>query len=129
MFNRQGGDSMQEKYRCQLMRELCDQQVRFAPREKKAEQVDRAERLLREIDPQKTYSYEFVCFRVTGYRPEFAPVVAISGADLLPDLHQFIEDVSDAANLPADEAGEPVLTVEELSKQFNVSTKTISRWR
>ncbi|MFN9878511.1 MAG: sigma-70 family RNA polymerase sigma factor [Planctomycetota bacterium] len=120
---------MQEKYRCQLMRELCDQQVRFAPREKKAEQVDRAERLLREIDPQKTYSYEFVCFRVTGYRPEFAPVVAISGADLLPDLHQFIEDVSDAANLPADEAGEPVLTVEELSKQFNVSTKTISRWR
>jgi len=120
---------MQEKYRCQLMRELCDQQVRFAPREKKAEQVDRAERLLREIDPQKTYSYEFVCYKITGYRPESVGVVAISGADLLPDLHQFIEDVSDAANLPADDAGDRVYTVEELSRQFNVSTKTISRWR
>ena len=118
---------MQEKYRCQLMRELCDQQVRFAPREKKAEQVDRAERLLREIDPQKTYSYEFVCYKITGYRPESVGVVAISGADLLPDLHQFIEDVSDAANLPADDAGDRVYTVEELSRQFNVSTKTISR--
>ncbi len=37
--------------------------------------------------------------------------------------------MSDAANVPADAAGEPVLTVEELSKMFNVSTKTISRWR
>jgi hypothetical protein len=48
--------------------------------EKKAEQVDRAERLLREIDPQKTYSYEFVCYKITGYRPESVGVVAISGA-------------------------------------------------
>ena len=31
--------------------------------------------------------------------------------------------------MPADAAGERVLTVEELAKQFNVSTKTISRWR
>ena len=31
--------------------------------------------------------------------------------------------------MPADNIGEQVLTVEELAKQFNVSTKTISRWR
>ena len=31
--------------------------------------------------------------------------------------------------MPADAAGERVLTVEELSKLFKVSTKTISRWR
>ena len=47
-----------------------DQQVRFAPREKKLEQVNRAERLLGEIDPRKTYSYEFLCFRITDFRPE-----------------------------------------------------------
>ena len=29
----------------------------------------------------------------------------------------------------AEDAGEPVHTVEDLSKMFNVSTKTISRWR
>ena len=37
-----------------------------------------------------------------------------------------VEDLSDAAAVPADEAGEPVLTLEELSRQLNVSTKTIS---
>ena len=31
--------------------------------------------------------------------------------------------------MPAEAAGEQVLTVEELAKRFNVSTKTISRWR
>lgn len=120
---------MHEKYRCPLIRELCDQQVRFAPREKKAEQVDRAERLLREIDPRKTYSYEFVCYKVTGYRPESTPLVTLTGEELIQDLHQFIEDVSDAANLPANDAGQPVHTVDDLSRMFNVSTKTISRWR
>ena len=120
---------MHLQYHCDEIRGLRDQQVRFAPREKKAEQVDRAERLLREIDPDKTYSYEFVCYRVTGYRPETNPIVAVSGVDLIQDLHLFIEDVSDAANLPADDAGQPVHTVDELSKMFNVSTKTISRWR
>ena len=31
--------------------------------------------------------------------------------------------------MPVETAGERVLTVEQLAKQFNVSTKTISRWR
>ena len=53
----------------------------------------------------------------------------MSGARGAHDLRLFVEDLSDAANVPADAAGEPVLTVEELSKKFNVSTKTISRWR
>ena len=37
--------------------------------------------------------------------------------------------MSDAAGVPAEAAGETVLTVEELAKRFSVSTKTISRWR
>ena len=41
----------------------------------------------------------------------------------------MIEDLSDAAALPTDAAGEQVHTVEDLSKLFDVSTKTISRWR
>ena len=45
------------------------------------------------------------------------------------DLRLFVEDLSDAADLPADAMGEQVFTVEELARQFNVSTKTISRWR
>jgi RNA polymerase primary sigma factor/RNA polymerase sigma factor len=120
---------MHSDYRSMMMKQLRDQQVRFAPRERKLEQVENAERLMGEISPDKTYPYEFVCFRVTGFRPSATPHLAVGGEDLERDLQRFIEDVSDAANVRVEEAGQPVYTVDDLSRMFNVSTKTISRWR
>ena len=120
---------MHTDYHISAMRQLRDQQVRFAPRDKKIEQVYRAERLLNEIDSERTYTYEYLCFRITDYRPETRPAVRINGEDAGHDLRLFVEDVSDAADIPVESAGEPVLTVDELSRVFNVSTKTISRWR
>ena len=52
-----------------IIRQLRDQQVRFAPREKKIEQVNRAEKLLAELDPARTYTYEYLCYRITDFRP------------------------------------------------------------
>ena len=40
-----------------------------------------------------------------------------------------IQKLPNPANVPSGAAGERVVTVEELAKRFNVSTKTISRWR
>ena len=111
------------------IRQLRDQQVRFAPREKRIEQAAQAERLLRELDPARTYPYEYICYRVTNYRPESYPDLRLSGQEASHDLRLFVEDVSDSAGVAAEAAGERVLTVEELARQFNVSTKTISRWR
>jgi RNA polymerase primary sigma factor/RNA polymerase sigma factor len=111
------------------IRQLRDQQVRFAPREKRIQQAAQAERLLRELDPGRSYPYEYICYRVTNYRPESYPDLRLSGQEASHDLRLFVEDVSDSAGVPAEAAGERVLTVEELAKQFNVSTKTISRWR
>jgi len=112
-----------------VMRELRDQQVRFAPREKKLEQVNRAEKLLAELDPSRTYTYEYLCYRITDFRPQAHPNKKLSGDETIHDLRLFVEDLSDAANVRAEAAGEQVMTVEQLSKLFNVSTKTISRWR
>ena len=120
---------MHTDYKCDSIRELKDQQVRFAPREKKIEQVDCAEKLLAEIDIKKDYNYEFVTFKITGFRPEKSTIVKINGADLRHDLHCLIEDLSESANISAKDIPQPVHTVDELSKMFNVSTKTISRWR
>jgi RNA polymerase primary sigma factor/RNA polymerase sigma factor len=111
------------------LKQLRDQQVRFAPRDKKIEQVNRAERLLAEMDRERNYTYEYLCYRITDYRPEATPPVVMDGKDAIHDLRLFVEDVSDAANIPVQDAGEPVHTVEELSKLFKVSTKTIARWR
>jgi len=111
------------------LQQLRDQQVRFAPRDKKIDQVNRAERLLAELDPKRTYSYEFLCHRITDFRPDATPRVQVPGDQAKHDLLLFVEDVSDSANVPVENAGEPVVTVEELSSQLNVSTKTIQRWR
>jgi RNA polymerase primary sigma factor/RNA polymerase sigma factor len=120
---------MHQDYKNNVMRDLRDQQVRFAPRPKKLQQVEAAERLIAELRADKTYTYEYVCFRITGYRPEAQAQTPISGVDLLHDLRLFVEDLSDSADMSVDNVGEQVLTVEELARQFSVSTKTISRWR
>jgi RNA polymerase primary sigma factor/RNA polymerase sigma factor len=120
---------MHSDYHSQIIRQLRDQQVRFAPRDKKIEQVNRTEKLLAELDANRTYTYEYLCFRITDYRPESFPNLKLSGKDAGHDLRLLVEDLSDAADVPASGAGERVLTVEELSKLFSVSTKTISRWR
>jgi len=120
---------MHSDYLNPIIRQLRDQQVRFAPRERKIEQVNRAEKLLGELDPARTYTYEYLCHRITEYRPESFPNLKLTGDAAGHDLRLFVEDLSDAADVPAEAAGERVLTVEELSQRFKVSTKTISRWR
>src|SRR3972149_1628445 len=120
---------MHTNYLNPAIRQLRDQQVRFAPPAKKMEQVAQAEKLLGELEPKRTYSYEYVCYRITNFRSESYPDLKLSGKEARHDLRLFVEDVSDAANVSVDSAGEKVLTVEQIAKEFNVSTKTISRWR
>lgn len=120
---------MSAHFHSEQLRDLCQQQVRFAPREKRAEQADRAEAFLRDVVAGRTYSYDMVCFRVTGYRPDSRDVATVEGKRLIADLLTLIEELSDAADIPAADAGQPVYTVDDLSRRFNVSTKTISRWR
>ncbi len=120
---------MHQDYRIALIRELRDHQVRFAPRGKRLEQAERAERLLGELDMVRDYPYEFIYYRVTDYRPEENCRKMVRGEDAAHDLRLFVEDVTDSLDLNVEEAQEPVHTVEDLSRMFNVSTKTISRWR
>src|SRR5579862_7270962 len=68
---------MHTDYLNPVIRQLRDQQVRFAPRDKKVEQVNRAEKLLTEIDPGRTYPYEYLCYRITDFRPGSFPAMKI----------------------------------------------------
>jgi len=112
------------------MMQLSDQQVRFAPPARRQEQLVRAERLMSEIEPSKMYPYQFVCFRITDFRPDSYPDLLIGGEDLKHDLVAFLEEVSRSLPaVPVEEVAEPVLTLEQISQRLNVSTKTITRWR
>jgi RNA polymerase primary sigma factor len=120
---------MHQDYRVVLIRDLRDHQVKYAPRTKRLEQAERAERLLGELDLAREYPYEFIYYRVTDFRTEENSRKMVSGEDAVHDLRLFVEDVTDSLDLLIEEIKEPVHTVEELSRMFNVSTKTISRWR
>lgn len=117
-------------YKNPAMKQLKDQQVRFAPAEKRLEQLERAERLLSEIDPGKKYPYQYVCYRITEFRSDSYPHLLIDGADLEHDLTLFIQDLAQTVPaVPAEQIPEPVLTLQEVSRNLKVSTKTLSRWR
>lgn len=45
-------------------------QIKFAPAKQRRKQLDRAEELLDIIEKDKDYPFEFVCYKITGYRPE-----------------------------------------------------------
>src|SRR5579884_2581373 len=106
------------EFKTPALKELTDQQVRFAPEARRQEQAARAAKLLTEIEPGKLYPYQFICYRITEFRPDSYPDLLIPGTDLVHDLGLMSKLLVD-----------PVVTLEELSKQLNVSTKTIRRWR
>jgi RNA polymerase sigma factor (sigma-70 family) len=120
---------MHEHYRDSKLKELRDQLARFAPKAQKVEQAARAEQLLNEIEPDRSYAYDFLCYRITNYRPQNPSRHAIASVDVASDLRQLVEDLSESADVSVTEVDEPVHSVEDLSKMFNVSTKTIGRWR
>src|SRR5438034_10065161 len=68
-------------YRNPLIKQLRDQHVRVTSRDKKLEHVNRAERLLAEVDPSRSYPYDYLCYRITEYRPDSAAGVAVPGKE------------------------------------------------
>src|SRR5262249_46990336 len=105
--------------------QLKEQQARFAPREERLEQIARAETLLGEIQSEKNYPYEYLWYRIKGYRPETAPELLLNGSGIRHDLRLFIEDLSGTVGQTA----EPVLTVDAVSRRYNVTSRTVTRWR
>jgi RNA polymerase sigma factor (sigma-70 family) len=119
-----------EQLQCPALKELAVQQVRFVPPARRLEQLARAEKLLTEVEPARFYPYQYVCYRITDFRPESYPELLIEGWLLEHDLCVLIEALARTTPaVPVETLSEPVLTLEQISKQLNVSTKTITRWR
>jgi RNA polymerase primary sigma factor len=117
------------RYRNPALKLLRDQQIRFAPRDVRLKQVDRAEQLLAELDPRRTYGYPELCEKITSYRSEMLPDLVITGEEAVHDLRCFVEDLSESVAVPVESVGEAVWTVADVSRRYHVSEKTVNRWR
>jgi RNA polymerase primary sigma factor len=104
-------------------------QLAYSPEIKRREQLAASQALLREVDPTRVYPWEFVLYRITGYRPPHPVEHKLSGLGLRADLSRLIEAISETLSIGADQLGEPVLQLEQVSQRFGVSSKTIQRWR
>ncbi|HPC96584.1 MAG TPA: sigma-70 family RNA polymerase sigma factor [Sedimentisphaerales bacterium] len=105
-------------------------QLRYTPQDKQRSELEAAEKLYALIDDTRQYPFDFVCFHITGFHPQGdVDHRLIEGKDLRQDLELFIARLSSKLVTAVNEQGEKVYSAEELAQRFNVSTKTISRWR
>lgn len=116
------------EYRLDSMGSLA-RQMGFTPHEALSAQVHSAEELIHDIDPAKAYPLDFVIFRITGYRPKKVAKDLLTGLALQHDLGLLIEQVSEGLNISTTSLSEPVLSIEDVTERFNVTSKTIQRWR
>ena len=117
------------RFRNPALAQLSRQQVQYAPRSVRLSQVERAERFVDRLHPERFYAYGDVCEEVTGYRSEQYPDLRLTGRETIRDLRCLVEDLSDSLDLAPADVGEPVLSVAEVASAYGVSTKTVDRWR
>ena len=93
--------------------------------------IDAAEALLQIIKADREYPYDFVVYRITGYRGERRGPAAepIPGRKLIEDVQKLILDVCDSFTLRSTDYAEGVYDLDAMARRFNVSTKTVQRWR
>ena len=92
--------------------------------------VDNAEALLKILDLDQEYPWEFVMFRLTGFRPVAgSSVKPMTGKSLQGDLLNLMLDICDSFTLRTTDYDEPTHDTACLARRFHVSTKTIQRWR
>ncbi len=118
------------KYRHKVMAELAAELSSGLKRLRKG-YLDAAEELVRLIDCNQTYPYDFVVFKLTGYRPSQPEVRAevLSGKGLQADLQSLLLDVSESFECSTSDYDETVFDTQALARRFRVSTKTVQRWR
>ncbi|MGB6045429.1 MAG: sigma-70 family RNA polymerase sigma factor [Pirellulales bacterium] len=123
--------AMHTDYKNSTIRNYRDEQIDAVSPREQLQLADRAEGLLIRLDAGRTYSHSYVLGQLSGCEVESAnlPNHPISGDELRHDLRLFIEDITDSANIAVDALGQRVMTADELARTFDVSTKTITRWR
>ena len=118
------------KFRIDTLAELTRQMAEFTPHDVRVTQVAAAEELLHSLDAAKAYPLDFIVFRITGYRARGdVEQDLLTGLALQHDLGLLIEQVSETLDVRTDALAEPVLDIDAVCERFNVTSKTIQRWR
>ncbi len=104
-------------------------QLRFESPATLLEQSYRAEHLIRLIEPDKSYPYDYICYKLTDYKSrETAEPRLVHGCDLIRELATFISQVTRQNPQPIASLPETALSVRQIVKENDISAKTLKRW-
>ncbi len=120
-----------ERYKLSDIANLASQ-LKRGPRRLRLRQLLNIQFLLTVVERGKVYPFEFICHALTGFRPvgeSDSDQQLLDGGLLTTDLVLLAEDLSEDAALTVGPWIEPLFCVNELATRFEVSTKTIFRWR
>ncbi len=107
-------------------------QLERGPRRFALRHLLQIEFLLSVVEPQRAYPLDFVVHGLTGFRSAAGRAddeQLLSGSALREDLALLAERISAAADLSVETCPDEVFSIGDLARRFDVSTKTIFRWR
>jgi len=104
-------------------------ELSFASKPTLIRHLKRIDELGPQIDPGGVYPEDWIVFRITGYRPEIDSPALVPGEALRGDLSAVAEKISEHAGLTSADIDEPSETIDSLAARWNVSRKTIERYR
>ncbi len=90
--------------------------------------------LLTVVEPGKAYPVDFVAHALTGYRRkpavgDAADAELLEGELLIGELITLAEKLSESAHIDVSKWTGVIYSISDLAERFDVSTKTIFRWR
>jgi len=109
--------------------ELLKNQLLYTPRRVLRKHVVRLyDLVVFHISPHRTYPYDFVCHRITGYRPASDAEALLEGRDLIADLSQMLLELSRKATPEPEAFREPVYEAPRLAALLGTGPRTVLRW-
>jgi len=119
------------RFQIDAIADLLDQ-IRYAPSSTRKRQMNQAEKVIAEIDPEQPYPVDYIIFRITSFRVEESTSESelLDGKTLISDLVTFIERLSFILKLSSTEYENRVpLTPEQTCEQLSIGPTTLHRYR
>ena len=101
------------------------EQIARAPLHVREQQLAQLESFLFELEEGRLYPYDFVVYRVSGFRLEGSAYINLLGSALINDVVAAIAVVSRTMDIAAGST----LTLSEVAKECGVSQRTVNRLR
>lgn len=104
-------------------------QLSYSPPERRRTQMDRAELLYWQTDPDAIYPFAYIVWRITKFQPEYGGGAILVGKAIRDDLLLLVERLSETLDDPISSYDPPPYDLDAIAKKLKVSKKTISRYR